>query len=390
MKQYLRIGFAAMLCMLLLVSTVAGEVSSEISTVAEDENLEEFILNIPAISNKTLDNLKENSNILKVQGEIPELESGKEVYEWTNQVDKIRVNIREDKSLDNYYYPSGPLLAYGTDAKGYFVVMLYDKAEIKDEDIDSIAEIITKYATKSSIKNVPIVFTTDELIRPVSSSVSATSAAAIRTNPYLIRYRPITAGIAHSVYFPLLGQAQLGTIGFTAKRTSDNTLGYVIAGHVAGWQTGLSSYQPIYNATNYNAAVSVLGANTDAAFVPYSNVVDDLHIGGGTFVDVYGTYSGGISGMQLTKSSTVSGSVTGTYLAVLTGQNVLGHFMDKIEVMSTGCQGGDSGGPVYYTSSGRYRIVGIISANGTYNGAPATIYIPYGEVASKLGVEALK
>ena len=389
MKRYLRIGFAAMLCMLLLVSTVAGEVSSETSAMAEDESLEEFITNIPAISNKTLDNLKRNSNILKVQGEIPELESGKEVYEWTNQVDKIRVNIREDKSLDKYYYPSGPLLAYGTDAKGYFVVMLYDKAEIKDEDIDSISDIITKYATKSSIKNVPIVFTADELMSFASSSVSTNSTISVKTNPYLIKYSPITAGIAHSVYFPSEGAAQLGTIGFTAK-TSDNTKGYVIAGHVAGWQTGLSSYQPTYGAANYNADVSVIGANTDAAFVPYSDVTDELHIGGGTFVDVSGTYSGGISGMQLTKSGTASGSVTGTYLAVLTGQTISGHLMDKVEIMSTACQDGDSGGPVYYTSSGRYKIVGIISAYGQYNGADITVYIPYGEVSSKLGVTALK
>lgn len=184
-------------------------------------------------------------------------------------------------------------------------------------------------------------------------------------------------------------QATLGTIGFTAKRNSDSAKGYVLAGHVAWWQTGLRSYQPVYGSGNLAGTVSKLGSNTDAAFVPYSNVAAKMHIGGGTFVNVNGYYTGGISGMTLTKSGSASGSVSGQYLGVLTGQNVLGHYMDRIELMSTTCYDGDSGGPVYYLYNGRYKIVGIISASATVNGSPTTIYIPCGEVMSKLGVTPL-
>jgi len=105
---------------------------------------------------------------------------------------------------------------------------------------------------------------------------------------------------------------------------------------------------------------------------------------------VDGSYSGGISGMTLKKSSAIGGPVTGKYLRVFTGRSMLGHYMDRVELMTTTCSAGDSGGPVYYTSGGRTKIVGIISASATVNkDTPATVYIPCGEIESKLGVTPL-
>jgi streptogrisin B len=268
---------------------------------------------------------------------------------------------------------------------GHFWVIFDERYNAKNEDFDAILDLINKQAIKLNIENVPVVFSSGTPITPVSASISQVSMSS--TNPYLVYHRPITGGIGDSVVSGSTGA--LGTIGFTAKRNSDSAKGYVLAGHVAWWQTGLSSYQPVYGSGNLAGTVSKLGSNTDAAFVPYSNVAAMMHIGGGTFVNVNGYYTGGISGMTLTKSGSASGSVSGQYLGVLTGQNVLGHYMDKIELMSTTCYDGDSGGPVYYLYNGRYKIVGIISASATVNGSPATIYIPCQEVMSKLGVTPL-
>ncbi|WP_155402067.1 hypothetical protein [Methanosarcina mazei] len=64
--------------------------------------------------------------------------------------------------------------------------------------------------------------------------------------------------------------------------------------------------------------------------------------------------------------------------------------MDKIELMTTTCTSGDSGGPVYAYYNGNYKIVGIICGWTTVNQSiPATVYIPCGEVTSKLGVTPL-
>lgn len=62
---------------------------------------------------------------------------------------------------------------------------------------------------------------------------------------------------------------------------------------------------------NETGTASKVGIDTDAAFVPYNNVLAKIHTGGGNLVDVDGYYSGGISSMVLKKSGCVSGHVIG-------------------------------------------------------------------------------
>ncbi len=357
-----------------------------LGTYEDSVEIKSIIEQISPTDPSILEKMSENKNILRTYGKIPEITTGTEVHQWFNKLDTIRVNLNENNEMKPYFYPAGPLVAYGTNADGYFWVIFDERYGPKNEDFDVIFDLINKQAVKLNIKNVPIVFSTGTPIIPVSAFINQVSTSS--TNPYLTYYHPITGGIGVSVVQG--STAALGTIGFTANRNSDNTKGYVIAGHTAWFQTGLSSYQPLYASGNLGGTISKIGSNTDAAFIPYSNVAATMHIGGGSFVNVNGCYSGGISGMTLTKSGAASGSVTGQYLGVLTGQTIGGHYMDKIELMTTTCTTGDSGGPVYYTSSGRYKIVGIISASTTVNGnTPATVYIPCGEVMSKLGVTPL-
>lgn len=392
-----KIGIGILILATLLVGAMFAPVASA-EKLAEEANenilgtyndtfeIKSIIEQIPPTDPSILEKMNENKNILRTYGKIPEITAGTEVYEWLNRLDSIRVNLNEDNEMKLYFYPAGPLVAYGTNADGYFWVIFDERYSAKNEDFDAIFDLINKQALKLNIDNVPIVFSTGTPITPVSASINQVPTSS--TNPYLVYYRPITGGIVHSVVQG--STAALGTIGFTAKRDSDNAKGYVIAGHTAWFQTGLSSYQPLYASGNLAGTVSKIGSNTDAAFVPYSNVTAKMHIGGGSFVNINGCYSGGISGMTLTKSGAASGSVTGQYLGVLTGQTIGGHYMDRIELMTTTCTTGDSGGPVYYASSGRYKIVGIISASTTVNGnIPATVYIPCGEVMSKLSVTPL-
>ena len=395
-KKQFRIGMLALA--ILLVGTVfvpavsAGTISENNTSTAvttglvTSDELDSIIEQIPPTDPSILEKMSENKSVLKTYGKIPEITTGIEVYKWFNKLDSIRINLNANNEMKSYFYPSGPVEAYGTNANGYFWVIFDERYNAKNEDFDAIFDLINKQAIKLNITNVPVVFSTGTPITPVSASISQVST--ISTNPYLVYYRPITAGIADSIVQNTSGC--LGTIGFTAKRNSDNTKGYVMAGHTAWFQTGLSSYQPTYDSNNLAGTVSKIGLNTDAAFIPYSNVTAKMHIGGGTFVTVKGYYSGGISGMTLTKSGSASGSVTGEYVGVLTGQTIDGHYMDKIELMTTTALSGDSGAPVYYISHGRYKIVGIVSSAAIINGGTeATIYIPCGEVMSKLGVTPL-
>ncbi|WP_233125720.1 hypothetical protein [Methanohalophilus portucalensis] len=268
------------------------------------------------------------------------------------------------------------------DADGYVTVMLYkDYPNIKEEDIAGITKIIRNNAVKVGIKDVPIIFTLDEHIKPATGDWPALPS-------YSLKYRPIIGGIAMTTTNGTIGQ--VGSVGFAAERDSDNQKGYVTAGHVSFWSSGIQAYQPLPGVGNESGTSSLIGSDSDVAFVPYDNVVGKIHVGGGYTIDVDGYYSGGITSMYLQRSGCVSGVELGDYEAVLTGVTIRGQYMDKVEVMDNECQQGDSGGPVYYTYYGRNKVVGIISAYGTYNNADVTFYIPCSEVTSKLDVTPLE
>lgn len=386
MRNRLRIGFCIFVALFLLVGTGSADDFSQMTDkqkkiLPEGDELNSIIENIAPINSKTLETTKANKNVLRVCGKIPNLETGPEVYKWLNELDQIRINLNINRELSPYLHPNGPLMAYGTHKDGHFVVMLSNEyPDVKEDNLIAITEIINKHAIQLNITDVPIVFTSEAPITPVFADWWPALPS------YSLKYRPIIGGIAHTVVNGSTGQ--VGTIGFAAERNSDGQKGYVTAGHVTWFQTGLPVSQPI-NSENGTGTASKVGINTDAAFVPYNNVLAKIHIGGGNIIDVDGYYSGGISSMVLKKSGCVSGHTTGDYLMVLTGATVNGTFMDKIEVMSTGCSEGDSGGPVYATYYNRNKLVGIICANTTYLNNPATIYIPCGEIVSKLDITPL-
>ncbi|WP_162197371.1 chymotrypsin family serine protease, partial [Methanosarcina mazei] len=394
-----KFGIRILFLTMFLISTVFVPVASAetLSEGADDievaelglitsEELNSIIKQIPPTDPHILEKMSENESALRTYGKVPEITTGTEVYKWFNTLDCIRVNLNENKEMKPYFYPAGPLVAYGTHADGYFWIIVDERYDIKNEDFDAIVDLINKQAIKLNIKDVPIIFSTGTPINITSASINQVSTSSV--DPYLVYRRPITGGIALTIVNG--GSGADGTIGFAAKRNSDNANGYVTTGHTSWFQTGLPSYQPIYGSGNQAGTVSKIGVNTDAAFIPYSNVTARIHTGGGNFVNVAGYYSGGISGMTLTKSGRASGSVTGQYIGVLTGQTIGGHYMDKIELMTTTCTSGDSGGPVYAYYNGNYKIVGIICGWTTVNQSiPATVYIPCGEVTSKLGVTPL-
>ncbi|MCM1986341.1 S1 family peptidase [Methanococcoides seepicolus] len=353
-------------------------------TNTEKEDLKELIDNIPPTNPSILEDKKENKNVLKTKGKIPKITEGKEVYEWQKKLDKIRRRINKDKALASYT-EDGTVMAYGVHKDGYFIVMNDENAEITEEEMVDITKIIDKYAKYLGISDTPIVFTKEK----PPKFTAAPDPATLFLSPYFDQYRPIMGGIGHSVINTNANQAGFGTIGFAAE-DNNNQKGFVIAGHLAGFQTGFPIYQPNLSASSYIANVSIIGTTTDVAFVPYDNVEGKLHISNGYIIDVDGYYSGGIKDMYLQRSGISSGYKGGEYLGTLTHENVLGHHMDTIEFMWGHCIQGDSGGPIYAQYNNRNKLVGTVCADGFFEGDPATIYIPCGEIVSKLGVDPLE
>ncbi|MDD4523546.1 MAG: hypothetical protein PHW84_11825, partial [Methanosarcina sp.] len=200
-----------------------------LGTYEDSVEIKSIIEQISPTDPSILEKMSENKNILRTYGKIPEITTGTEVHQWFNKLDTIRVNLNENNEMKPYFYPAGPLVAYGTNADGYFWVIFDERYGPKNEDFDVIFDLINKQAVKLNIKNSPIVFSTGTPIIPVSAFINQVSTSS--TNPYLTYYHPITGGIGASVVQG--STAALGTIGFTANRNSDNTKGYVIAGHTA-------------------------------------------------------------------------------------------------------------------------------------------------------------
>ena len=437
-KIILTASVLAVTALIMLAVFVSADGGSD-RDVGIDPDLQELIDNVPAPDQQTFDKCREDPDVPAVSGKMPELKAGKDSYDWFVSLQNVRQKVTRDGILKEYMYPQGPVVGYGVRAEHYFTVALYNENDDENgpdaEMVDEIISVLTAAAAEEGISDMPIVVEKGEPLRFDDGTYTTTEeekqilrqenpdlykdekgTPVVFTAPdgseiivnitgfaglfrpadekmllvsgYDSQYRPIVGGITHSIAVNQ-NNFSVGTTGFAARNTTTNQTGYVTAGHLAFWQTGLSSYQPNITTTPAAGTVSVLGTNTDAAFVSYSNVTGKIHIGNGTLVKVNGTYDGGMPGMTLCRSGKTTGNASGTYVGSSTNVTFDGHLLENIEAMTGACYAGDSGGPIYYKSGSKYKIVGITSMSGTAGNQAVTIYIPYSEIRSKLGIEAL-
>ncbi len=443
-KIILTASVLAVTALIMLAVFVSADGGSD-RDVGIDPDLQELIDNVPAPDQQTFDKCREDPDVLAVSGKMPELKAGKDSYDWFVSLQNVRQKVTRDGILKEYMYPQGPVVGYGVRAEHYFTVALYNENDDENgtdpETINEIFSVLTAVAAESGIsdmmivvekgeplrfddgtytftqeekqivrqgnpelyqeeKGTPVVFTAPDgseeiayitgfagLFRP-SDEKMLIEFGVSETTGYEAEYGPIVGGIAHNIAVNL-SRFTAGTTGFAARNTTTGETGYVTAGHLALQKTGLSSYRPDMTSSAAAGTVSVLGAETDAAFVSYPDVTGKIHIGNGTLVDVTGTYDGGMPGMTLCRSGRMSGNVSGTYLGSFTNVTADGLLLENIEMMTGTCYAGDSGGPVCHISGSGCRIVGITSMPGTIGDQDVTIYIPYSEIRSKLGIEAL-
>lgn len=346
-------------------TTVTSE--DEVSGIAESESQD---IQIPDFSPQTFENLKNDPNILATKGQIPDYTNQVEKQSWIDKLDKSRVLLDNDTNMEPYMYPKGPIIGYAWNNQGYFEVMLYKNMKITDSQINEIYDVINKTANKASIKEIPIVFSKDDLFQDHVSGY----------NSY---HRPIIGAIK------VTGQTGgWGTIGFAAQ-TSSGTKGYVTVQHL-GTSVGYKMYQPINTLGAYGAgSVSkISGHYADACFVPYSNVAAKIHIGGGSTKNVYG-YDSTVPGIswnnrKVYKSGTTTGVTDGTIKGAGTLDN--GPTYYNMVYSNYGSSSGDSGGPVYRIINGNYYLLGI--HKGYFHGY--SWFSPVSGIKSDLGVTPIK
>lgn len=132
-------------------NSTAVSSDGEVSGIDESEDIKPL-----DFGPQTLENLKQDPNIVAIKGQIPQYDTQAERESWLDKLDKSRVLLRSD--IKPYVYPKGPVLAYGLNFNGYIEVTFYKGANITDSQIDEIYNVISKKASEASVQDVPVVF----------------------------------------------------------------------------------------------------------------------------------------------------------------------------------------------------------------------------------------
>lgn len=159
------------------------------------------------------------------------------------------------------------------------------------------------------------------------------------------------------------------TLGFNAYNASSQKYGVVTAGHFATTTTTVSNSKRV--AFGQPAARRV-GGTLDAEFIPFTsgNISPSTGISG-VSTNLTGYYSAGtnVYGMNVSKKGASTGVTTGVVTSSSANIDVGDiSFTDQVKI-SNRQVGGDSGCPVYTTTNGVNRLVGIATiADGSSNG----------------------
>ncbi|MFO7967913.1 MAG: hypothetical protein R6U44_09990 [Archaeoglobaceae archaeon] len=104
----------------------------------------------------TLDN--QSNDYFATYGNISSEYKIEEGQSWLNKLDRLGDNIRENNSLSPYFYPNGPIISYGHDRQGYFVVGIDKNSTPSKNTLDNVCGIIDDEAQKMEIHEVPVAF----------------------------------------------------------------------------------------------------------------------------------------------------------------------------------------------------------------------------------------
>ncbi|AKG92207.1 hypothetical protein GAH_00441 [Geoglobus ahangari] len=112
----------------------------------------------PSISSENLSWVCNSSDGQIIYGDLPNFRSEEDRQEWLAKLDTLGKSIRENGLLAQHFYPNGPVISYGFDYRGYFVVALENCSKIEKHELDAIYEIINREAGKLGIENIPVLF----------------------------------------------------------------------------------------------------------------------------------------------------------------------------------------------------------------------------------------
>ncbi len=353
------------ICLSIMVISVIfiGTGSASDSDSSPDESLDYYL---PDYGAKTLDSLKEDSNVIAIRGSMPEITELKEKREW---LETLNTSIYKSQSELHPYMKEfgGPLAGFGYSYDGYlFVDIDAESKETVDEyTIEKLYNIINEDGKSLGLNEVPVVFSV--------SSIKLTSRTA--------NWPTLIGGIKVSRF-----GGSSSTLSFAAKDSSGNK-GFVMSGHAAKTAgLGATIYQALFP-RSVGVVNCYNGVYADAAWVRTSNVADDIYYQDLDVVrDVAGYYTNVSTGTAVSMSGISSGKTSGVVDRFYTQMhsNSFGTLYSQFRATYT-CIDGDSGAPVFVNyGSSAVKLVGVNWATDDVTGK--SYFSPIGGVIADLGV----
>jgi hypothetical protein len=147
----------------------------EVSGIDESEDIKPL-----DFGPQTLEDLKKDSNVVAIKGQIPTYDIQAERQNWLHKLDQSRLIVRND--MESYVYPKGPVICYGWNVNGYFNVVLYEGINVTDSQLNEIYDMINKDANKASIQEIPVVFNKRDFFK---NATAASGYANTYHNPVI-------------------------------------------------------------------------------------------------------------------------------------------------------------------------------------------------------------
>ena len=287
-----------------------------------------------------------------------------------NFVDQIQNQYWNGKSTFEDKKNAFPLVEIGVNGKTKSVEITLPKDIENSAKADQYVSIIRNLMPK----DVPWTVTYGKY--PIAYSCTSRTVAC----------SPLIGGIQTATKFNATFNNYC-TLGFDAKRTSDNAAGFVFAGHCENGLTGNPVYQPDTGTTVGTASTYVYSSGTDCdcGWVKLSNgiTINDkvFHTGSSTYTILNVTaQSHQPAGKFIQMSGVASGIATGSVSmndVMITIDGV--SFNHQVKASLTAAKG-DSGAPI--TNSTDTSLFGeVIGGSGS-----TTYYSPEDRVAADLGV----
>ncbi|WOX56520.1 MULTISPECIES: hypothetical protein [unclassified Methanoculleus] len=270
------------LCVLISAGAVSATPSDLSTSMVEKMPVEEIS---EADIQAGIEYLNAHDHVLHRYGTLPALKDTRMRCTWEDSLDKFVADARCD--IEPLFYPEGPIHGFGYDIEGYVFVSIVDNRTMDSEAMDNLYGTLESRGRTMGISNIPVKFISSPLVELDSYPPESRSSYC----------RPIIGGLMLQTSLP--GGTGEATTGFAAQ-TSSGSQGYVISGHCTEG-AGTKVYQPTIGFDAGTVSTDG-GTYSDAAWVPFNNVVARIYTTPSVTSAIKGYYSDPGSGLSVVMS----------------------------------------------------------------------------------------